>query len=127
MGARKCFILPVPNRNAETITQIISQNILPGTKIITDQWRAYNRAINDLENIHLHDSIKHSIHFVDPKNPELHTQNIEGIWRRSKYFIRRRRGINRKIQSQLLVQFIWEYNIDKKKRFNVLTSLLSHF
>lgn len=31
-------------------------------------------------------SVKHNVTFVDLNNPSIHTQNIEGLWSRSKYF-----------------------------------------
>jgi hypothetical protein len=43
--SRKCFIVPVDNRNSITMTRIISENSLLGTKIITDKWRAYTPAL----------------------------------------------------------------------------------
>jgi transposase-like protein len=123
-GSRKVFIVPVPNRNAITISEVISQNILPGTLIITDQWRAYNRAILSLENFS-HATVNHSVHFVDPTNPAVHTQNIEGLWSRSKYFLRKKRGCSREQQSEYLIQFIFEYNVENRKRFSSVLALLN--
>ena len=37
-----CFIIIVPNRSKETLLPIMSEKILPGTTIISDQWWAYN-------------------------------------------------------------------------------------
>jgi hypothetical protein len=36
-NSKKCFIVPVENRNAITMTRIITQNVQPGTEIITDK------------------------------------------------------------------------------------------
>ena len=122
-GSRKIFILPVENRNANTMAQIISNNVHSGTKIITDQWRAYGAALRGFDSMQ-HETINHSINFVDPMDPEIHTQNIEGLWSRSKYFLRKKRGISREKKTEYLLQFIWEYGIPKRSRFNKFLILL---
>ena len=122
-GTRKICIIPVNNRNAETITTIIRENILPGTLIITDKWRAYNAALQNLD-VYEHESVNHSLYFVDPNNSEVHTQNIEGLWSISKYFLRKKNGISREQQSKLLIQFMWQYNVEKFKKFNEVLILL---
>jgi transposase-like protein len=89
-SSRKCFIVPVENRNAVTMIRIIQDYVNPGSIIITDKWRAYQRALSELENFE-HLSINHSLNFVDPNDPLVHTQNVEGLWSRSKYYIRKKR------------------------------------
>lgn len=59
-----------------------------------------------------HYTINHSINFVDPDSPEIHTQNIEGLWSRSKFYLRKENGISQEQDAEYLVQFIWEYSID---------------
>lgn len=38
----KCFLIPVPDRRAETLIRLIQHWIKPGTTIISDCWKAYN-------------------------------------------------------------------------------------
>lgn len=64
---RNCFIVQVPNRRAETIVSIIEGFILPGTIIITDCWRAYNRAERATELDLEYGTINHGLNFVGPK------------------------------------------------------------
>ena len=47
-GSAKAFIVPVSNRNQTTMAEIIVENVYPGTRIITDQWKAYRAAIKSL-------------------------------------------------------------------------------
>lgn len=122
-GTRNVFIVPVERRNTETIVRVLSENILPGTLVITDQWRAYSSAFRILNNLN-YETINHSINFVDPLRSDIHTQNVEGLWSRSKYFMRKRRGISREKQSEYLIQFIFEYTTPKRKLANVLLILL---
>ena len=41
-NTRESFMLAVNDRSAETLMPLITQYILPGTTIMSDQWRAYN-------------------------------------------------------------------------------------
>jgi transposase-like protein len=67
------------------MVRIISNNVVQGTKIITDKWRAYLTASRELGSYE-HETINHKLIFVDPLSLDTHTQNIEGLWSRSKYF-----------------------------------------
>ncbi|KAG0424313.1 hypothetical protein DMUE_6098, partial [Dictyocoela muelleri] len=99
--------------------QIITENILPGTIIITDEWRAYASALNNTTDFQ-HRTINHSYNFVDPDDVSIHTQNIEGFWSLTKRFLRNRQGINHDQHFEYLIQFIWKFKIQKNKSFNKL-------
>lgn len=122
-GSRKAFLIPVQNRNAQTIGQVIAENVLPGTTIITDQWRAYAACLNNNDR-YGHRQVNHSLNFVDPEDPAVHTQTIDGLWGNMKRFLRGKNGISKEQQSEYLIQFLWEHMIEKRKRFNVLLTLL---
>lgn len=63
------------------------------TGVVTEIWRAYQKAfMNFLEM--LHESVNHSLNFVDHSGSTKHTQYIEGFWSRSEYFLRKRNGIS---------------------------------
>jgi hypothetical protein len=105
-----------------------SENVLPGTKIITDEGRSYGAALRELRTLELRDygysTINHSLNFVDPLLPDINTQNIEGLWSRSKFYLRKKSGITQEQHAEYLTQFLWEHGIDKRKRFNTLLTLL---
>jgi len=42
----ECFLFSVEDRSANTLMPIIQQSILPGTTVMSDQWRAYNQLRN---------------------------------------------------------------------------------
>ena len=71
----KLFIQVVQNRKAETLIQIITKWISKETRLLlSDEWRAYAKLKSLGYN---HKTIKHTDNFVDPNDPEVHTQNIE--------------------------------------------------
>ena len=75
-------------RDGATLLQLIKDWILPGTHIISEEWRAYND-IAILDNgAYTHDVITHEDKFVDPNNPDIHTQYIESMWRWAKIMFR---------------------------------------
>ena len=71
------FMVPVPDRTRDTLLAQIKKFILPGTKIISDCWRAYEGLEKEG---YLHETVNHSQHFVDPESGAS-TQNIERSWR----------------------------------------------
>ena len=53
-------------------------NETPGTKILSDCWKAYNR-ISKLDHNYKHQTVNHDLYFVRPDNPDIHTNTIESI------------------------------------------------
>ena len=77
-GSNKCFSVEVGRRDEATLRPLIEQWILPGTKIMSDDWRdAYH------DGIYQH-VIIHEQNFVDPHDRNIHTQNV-GVCRMSCY------------------------------------------
>ncbi|OQS54049.1 hypothetical protein EHP00_1629 [Ecytonucleospora hepatopenaei] len=68
-------LIPVENRNNETLITIIRRHVAPGSVIYSDQWRGYN----SLFEYYTHKTVNHSKHFVDPLTG-IHTNFIEGNW-----------------------------------------------
>jgi len=79
----KCFFEIVPTRNWAVLFPIIQRHVEYGTLIISDMWAAY-RTLPQLPNGYSHEWVDHSVNFVDPVDPEVHTQNIEALWCRVK-------------------------------------------
>lgn len=61
--SKKIFLVPVPNRTAETLEQLVCQWIEPGTTIMSDCWRGY---YNLSRRGFRHFSVNHKYNFVDP-------------------------------------------------------------
>ena len=75
--SKKCFLVTVEDRTAATLIPIIKQYILPGTKIMSDCWKSYDKLS---EEGYVHGTVNHSIEFVNSETGD-HTQTIESTWR----------------------------------------------
>ena len=73
---KACFLFPVERRDKDTLLPIIRAHILPGTRVMSDMWKAYD-CLQDEGSVHL--TVNHSLNFVDP-DTSAHTQGIENRW-----------------------------------------------
>ena len=112
-GTNNCVMVVVEDRSAETLLPIIQQHVLPGTRIITDGWRAYNRLPN-------HDVVNHTLHFVDPHDPTLHTNTVEGNWGNCKAKFRAKHGTSDALFTSHLQEYMWRRNFGDNAFGNVL-------
>lgn len=115
-GTREAFYVPVPQRDAKTLQNIIVQWVHPETTIMTDCWKGYN-GLDQLFFKHL--TVNHSLNFVDPET-RAHTQNIERSWRDVRGNIPRF-GRKPKNFPGYLAQHLF------RKAYPVVTSRLHHF
>lgn len=74
--SNRCFLQVVEDRSAETLVPLIERFIAPGSTIISDCWRAYERLG---ERGYNHLTVNHSVTFKDPETGA-HTNTIEGLW-----------------------------------------------
>jgi hypothetical protein len=79
----RTFLIPLPDRSADTLLNIIHTWIEPGTTIISDYWGAYRRLGDDG---YRHETVNHSLCFVDPWTGA-HTNTMEATWRHVKVFL----------------------------------------
>jgi transposase-like protein len=78
----KTFLVPVPDRTADTLMAVTDAWIEPGTTVISDCWGAYR---NLDQQDYTHRTVNHSIGFVDQRTGA-HTNAIESTWRHVKAF-----------------------------------------
>jgi len=79
-GSGRTFLVPVPNRTADTLTAFLREWIEPGTTVISDCWGAYR----DFDSLgYTHRTVNRSLYFVDPDTGD-HTNTIESTWHRLK-------------------------------------------
>ena len=113
------FLFTIPDRSANTLMPIIQQSILPGTTVISDEWRAYNQINNAGYN---HMTVNHSVHFVDP-NTGANTQKVESMWRNAKMKNKKMYGTHRNMLDSYLCEFMWRRRINQAHPFD---SILQH-
>ena len=115
----KFFFEIVSDRSKETLLEIIKRKILPGTTIYSDGWASYKCLV---DNGYQHRVINHSENFVDPENPQVHTQTIESRWSALKRQVKRK-GTNLKVHIE---EYFMEYVYRKKfKDTNIFEQLMS--
>ena len=96
-----CLMVAVPDLSAATLLPIITRHVLPGTRILTDGWRAYHQLPGP------HNVVNHRLHFVDPSDPTLHTNTVEGSWTNCKAKFREMHGTNDELFDSHLQEFLW--------------------
>ena len=95
----------VTRRDAATLLPIINRHVRPGSIVWSDEWRAYSR-VQQLAPVTQHQSINHSIQFVDPVTG-VHTQNVESYWNRVKTKFKRMKGVQESMLPSYLDEFMW--------------------
>lgn len=102
---KECFLFTVQDRSAATLEPIITQCILPGSRIFSDEWRSYLN-ISNLGQNYTHFSVNHSTNFVNPETGA-HTQNIESLWNKAKRRNRKQAGTHRSLLDSYMCEFMW--------------------
>ena len=119
-GTNACMMLAVEDRSAATLLPLIAQHVLPGTRIITDGWQAYNQLPPP------HDVVNHRLHFVDPNDPTLHTNTVEGSWALCKSKFRAMRGTSDELFNSHLQEFLWR-RVHRDRVFGNILFWIRHY
>ncbi|KCZ81182.1 hypothetical protein H312_01392, partial [Anncaliia algerae PRA339] len=116
---KKCFLVEVPDRSAETIEKIISLYVLPGSIVYTDCFKSYIPACKNLNLTHF--TVNHSKEFVN-SDTVVCTNTIEGLNNGIKHLIRPRNRSKKNINGWLWY-FIWRRKNKKNLRKGFLAVL----
>ena len=100
---RLMFAEVVERRDEETLLEVISRHVAPGSIVHTDLWRGYTN-LSQFLNVQ-HRTVNHSQHFINPED-ETHTNTIEGTWNGIKMKIPSRKR-SREGMDEHLLEFIW--------------------
>lgn len=115
--SKKCFLKTVRQRNANELFEVFNSHVLPGTLVFSDGWRGYSR----IKEFFTVKSVNHRLHFVDPINNEIHTQNIERLWRSVKEGMG---GVSVEKYDEHLNEFVYRKNYLTGNFFENLVELL---
>ena len=120
--SRRPILKVVRGRSREDLLPTIIHHVRGGSQIVSDEWRAYQRALGDMG--FDHHTVCHKRHFVDP-NTGAHTQHLERAWQTFKVEVWRHRG-NRttKLLQEHLKVIEWEYWLGRNHRFHIIGRLL---
>ena len=116
------FMTPCPDnkRTRKSLWPIIQANIVEGTTIHSDGWRCYRR-LSELN--YNHRWINHDLHYVDPTDPTLHTNGIEGLWGKFKRWLPSSGKYNLEEYMELF-QWMERKKIEKEDPFWALVELV---
>lgn len=118
---RRPILKVVRRRSTDQLLPIIKRHVKRGSSIVTDDWRAYKRALS--EEGYDHHTVCHKRHFVDPGS-RCHTQNLERAWQTFKCDVWRHIG-NRTtgLLKEHLRVIEWEYWLGRSHRHGILGRL----
>ena len=98
-------MVTVPDRSAQTLLPIMQRHLRSGTIVHSDSWAAY-RNVQQLTPVAQHDTVNHSLNFVDPMSGT-HTQNVESYWNRVKTKFKRMKGVHESMSTSYMDEFMW--------------------
>ena len=128
-GSNRCFMVPCVNkdRSARALLPLIQEHIAPHTTIVSDAWRSYRDLPNITNANYSHDWVVHEYHFVDPRDPAIHTQTVEGMWGHAKDRFRAMHGTSDGLFDTHLQEFMWRRSHDKDAFANIVFWIWHNF
>uniref|UniRef100_A0A914PNS1 ISXO2-like transposase domain-containing protein n=1 Tax=Panagrolaimus davidi TaxID=227884 RepID=A0A914PNS1_9BILA len=105
-----------------------SDNIAPGTTIVSDLWRAYFR-IGELPDGYRHLTVNHSLNFVNPDDPAANTQTVESSWQKLKIPLKAKYGTCRDHYADYITEHCWrkEFGRNNEAFYHFWVHLLQHY
>jgi transposase-like protein/predicted RNA-binding Zn-ribbon protein involved in translation (DUF1610 family) len=99
----RVFLVPVEDRSANTLTEVLSRHVRPGSIVYTDCWKGYSGTEAELEVVH--ETVNHSQFFKDP-DTQVCTNKAEGLNNALKIRICPRNRVKSGL-TEHLAEFIW--------------------
>lgn len=121
---RDVFMVCVPNRKGDTLRAEIVDWVEPGTRVITDKWKAYDQLQRQGW---AHKSVNHTYNFVCPEDQSVHTQTVERLWRSAKERNKRQSGTHRHMLDTYIAEFLWRWSVQGEDPFFALLRDLAAF
>jgi transposase-like protein len=113
----------VPNVGASALHKEIWDNVVPGSRVSTDEWKSY-KGLNRLG--YKHETVNHSRE--EWARGDVHTNNLENFWSRVKNSIRGTHiHVSKKHLQKYLVEFEFRYNMRGEQARFMFDRLLVSF
>ena len=71
-----------------------------------------------------HNAVIHQHNFVNPQDPEVHTQSIKSLWKQAKKKLCNQSGTSQELFSSYVKEVIWHENYCKSVNRPVFSSLV---
>lgn len=113
-GTGLCYLKIVRRRNAATLIPIILSHVRAGSTVQTDEWRSYRALLRFPA--YRRRAINHGQNFVDPLDPQNHTQLVENLNGRWKKYVRNKQGIKDRPLPLHLKEFMWRQRFGSRDR-----------
>lgn len=109
------FAIVVEKRDARTLIPLLRRFIRPGSIIISDCWKAYDR-IEEIRQAgfqyYTHEQVNHSKSFKDPRTGA-HTNTCEGAWRSQYKAFIPKQAYNKNAFQGHLFERMWKKKYEK--------------
>ena len=123
------LLFTVDDKSRDSLVPLIIRYTSPESVIITDKSSSYintrtNQSVLDTLG-YSHLWVNHTNEWVHSTIPEVHTQNIERVWRTFKASISHtKRHLEREILDEYVSTFILRYNLYPEAFFNTLIGFI---
>jgi transposase len=107
----RVIVKATKNANADTLTGMVKEYVLPASTVFTDDFSGYDRL---KKHGYMHHRIQHSAKIYVSGN--IHTNSIEGFWGLVKNGIR---GVYHAVGQKYLQSYLNEYSFRYNRRFDV--------
>ncbi|KII65103.1 hypothetical protein RF11_16129 [Thelohanellus kitauei] len=123
------IVISIPNRKAQTITDLIMRHVSGGSIIHTDGFSSY-KGLEELQidPPYVHQSVNHKIFFKDPLTGA-HTNNVEAYWAAIKKSFKRGGQTRRSLLQSKIDEKMWRERFAKtpEEAFENIMSQIAEF
>jgi transposase-like protein len=119
----------VKDSSAESLLPAALEETAPGTRVVTDEWRAYSKLS---EEGRPHATVNHGRREWARDDDgdgvrEVHSNTMEGLWTSLRNWLRPFRGVSKKYLQGYVAAFEWGYNrkrVDKEELWKIVSRVV---